>query len=618
MRHPWQIWTAYVTALIIAAVAVGAVTYRALAADRAEQDARAQGALEENVRLALWRMDSLMVPFVSQESSRSSAEYRPLLLEPPPPRKSPQPQNSLLAASPLLTAAPAEVAAYFDYDTETSTLHCVPGPARPGFTKQFKTPQFASVTNQLKAELAKLVQSRPLAGELPLPPPAQPSPVVALNTSKIQSYDVNTRDNESADAQQVQMAPNQAPPPQSRQQSVRGAYEFRARSNYAAQGAYNQAANTFRNGMATEVADSTRIGSMRPIVVSGQLILARQAIIHDVTHIQGCWLDWNSIQRTLRESVADLVPDAKLTLVSGNTDTEPGRLMASLPVRLELNGTAPVAASLFPSTGLSRPLQFSLALAWTCLILIAIAAFGVLRGVLALSERRASFVSAVTHELRTPLTTFKMYAEMLAENMVPDETSRQTYLQTLRGEADRLSHLVENVLAYARLERGGLGNRIRSVSTGDLLELIVPRASERARQAGFEISVEMNDELLVAHLLADPSAVEQIFFNLIDNAAKYAAIATDRRVHLRGELTERHILLKVNDHGPGLPADQKRRLFEPFHKSATDAAASAPGVGLGLALSRRLARDMGGDLIADSNATIGAAFVIKLRRAEND
>ncbi len=74
-----------------------------------------------------------------------------------------------------------------------------------------------------------------------------------------------------------------------------------------------------------------------------------------------------------------------------------------------------------------------------------------LRGVLALSERRASFVSAVTHELRSPLTTFRMYAEMLAEGMVRDEQQRDRYLSTLRQEADRLSHLVDNVLQYARL-----------------------------------------------------------------------------------------------------------------------------------------------------------------------
>ena len=78
----------------------------------------------------------------------------------------------------------------------------------------------------------------------------------------------------------------------------------------------------------------------------------------------------------------------------------------------------------------------------------------VLGGALSLSERRGTFVSAVTHELRTPLTTFRLYTEMLDEGMVASGESQRNYMKTLRSEADRLGHLVENVLSFARLERG--------------------------------------------------------------------------------------------------------------------------------------------------------------------
>ena len=78
-----------------------------------------------------------------------------------------------------------------------------------------------------------------------------------------------------------------------------------------------------------------------------------------------------------------------------------------------------------------------------------------LLGALSLGKRRADFVSAVTHELRTPLTTFRMYAEMLADDMVPDPDQRREYLSTLLVESNRLRHLVENVLTYARLEARG-------------------------------------------------------------------------------------------------------------------------------------------------------------------
>ncbi|MCX5677204.1 MAG: ATP-binding protein, partial [Planctomycetota bacterium] len=113
---------------------------------------------------------------------------------------------------------------------------------------------------------------------------------------------------------------------------------------------------------------------------------------------------------------------------------------------------------------------------------------------------------------------------------------------------------------------------------------------------------------------ADPSAVEQILFNLVDNACKYAAGAADKRIHLVARAAGDRAALEVCDHGPGLSARDARRLFRPFSKSARDAAHSAPGVGLGLALSRRLAREMGGDLVLIPRPADGACFAVSLPR----
>src|SRR5207237_3736092 len=114
-----------------------------------------------------------------------------------------------------------------------------------------------------------------------------------------------------------------------------------------------------------------------------------------------------------------------------------------------------------------------------------------LAGVASLSERRGAFVSAVTHELRTPLTTLRMYTEMLSEGMVADETQRRTYLQTLRAEADRLGHLVENVLAYSRLERKRAGYEVSPAPLGQALGRAIQRLEERARQAGMALNSDI-------------------------------------------------------------------------------------------------------------------------------
>ena len=110
-----------------------------------------------------------------------------------------------------------------------------------------------------------------------------------------------------------------------------------------------------------------------------------------------------------------------------------------------------------------------------------------------------------------------------------------------------------------------------------------------------------------ANVRVDLSVVDQILSNLVDNAIKYAGSAADRRIHLEVEPAGRWLALIVRDHGPGLPPGVIRTLFRPFSKSAHDAAHSAPGVGLGLALSRRLARALGGDLRLIENGPAGPA-----------
>ena len=316
---------------------------------------------------------------------------------------------------------------------------------------------------------------------------------------------------------------------------------------------------------------------MRPVWVSDTLLLARKVTVEKKCYIQGCWLDWPAVRTALLGDVKDLLGDARLEPVTAAGPQAAERLLAALPVRL-----VPGAVAL------------------------------VLSGAVSLSERRGAFVSAVTHELRTPLTTFQMYTEMLENDMVPEESRRKDYLSTLRTEAERLGHLVENVLAYARLERGSARGRIESVTVKDLVDRSRDVLSARATQAEMVLVVEMAEPHASSPVRADAAAVEQILFNLVDNACKYAATAEDKRIHLRVARSPAVAQLSVCDHGPGIARQEARRLFRPFRKSARDAANSAPGVGLGLALSRRLARHMRGDLTLDTTTPEGACFVLTL------
>jgi signal transduction histidine kinase len=259
------------------------------------------------------------------------------------------------------------------------------------------------------------------------------------------------------------------------------------------------------------------------------------------------------------------------------------------------------------------PVRLSLAAAWGAALLGLVGVGSLLKGAVTLSQRRADFVSAVTHELRTPLTTFRLYTEMLLDDIVP-AGERPSYLATLKREADRLGHLVENVLTFSRLERRAAAARIESLPLGELLERIVPRLAERAAQAGLALNVEASPELSAQRVRVDLASAEQILLNLVDNACKYAPNPAQPTLHLAAALRGRRAVVRLHDHGPGIEPRERRRIFRTFHRSAARAAGSAPGVGLGLALSRRLARQMGGDLRLVGSEE-GASFELWLRRA---
>jgi signal transduction histidine kinase len=355
-------------------------------------------------------------------------------------------------------------------------------------------------------------------------------------------------------------------------------------------------------------------GVMRPIWVGDELVLARRTRIEGQDVLQCCWLAWNRIQEILREEVRDILPEVQFEPVRDEEDLVPGRALVTLPAQVVVDVPELLSMHSLTVDQAGSP-QFSgvriaLWLAWCGLALSAVAVGSLLFGVIRLSERRASFVSAVTHELRTPLTTFKMYSEMLADDMVPPD-KRHQYASTLKTQADRLSHLVENVLQFARLERGAAEPRLQRMSVDDLVDRFRESLIERANQAGMGIRFHVDEVAGNREVNMEPRTIEQILFNLVDNACKYASACDDAAIEINVEKSDRFLRFVVRDFGPGVDAKYQNRLFQPFCKSDLEAANSAPGVGLGLALCRRMARSLGGKLEFQSGDP-GARFILQL------
>ena len=600
MKRPWQIWVQFAICVLLVLAAMARVSFMTLELDREQIRAKRRAQEEERIRLALWRIDSALIPLIGRESARPQRDYSPFSAarQAYTRRFSRIEVGDVLVPSPVLMGTPPHILLHFQFDAAGRlTSPQVPtGNMRDLAEAHYTTPARIQVFAGRLARLRHLLDRETVLAQLQVPPPSGPQPHgPAVAATRGHRQDVE-RQQQMSSAEWRQRKTNvlKAVPQ----------YDVAESQRAPAGGAQGAARAT----------DKVR-SLTRPILADDLLFLVRKSGLGERAALQGCWLDWRNMKAGLLRSLRDLLPNADLVLAGrgregGNPFGKVWSLATIEDVQL-VPGKMPLPARLSLS-----PIEIALIFAWVCMLTAAAAAGVLLHGTIALSERRAAFVSAVTHELRTPLTTFRMYTEMLAGRMVPDEEKRSRYLTILQREANRLGHLVENVLAYASLERGRHGGQIETVLLRQLLGRVADRLEQRTAQAQMTLAMDETDRMDGVAVRADVAAVEQILFNLVDNACKYAASASDRTIHFEAREDGARVALRVRDHGPGIAPDEHNKLFKPFTKSASDAARSAPGVGLGLSLSRRLARTMGGDLRLDRRVTDGACFVLCLPRVE--
>lgn len=318
----------------------------------------------------------------------------------------------------------------------------------------------------------------------------------------------------------------------------------------------------------------------------------------------GYILNWPTIERRLLSEISDLFPDAQLVRATGLDDSAPpGHGLANIPVTLLTPPPAPIAVSRITGG------RSALALAWLSTLIAAVAVGLTLRKHIELGERRRRFVAAVTHELRTPLTTFQLYSEMLADGLVEDEDQRREYLHTLKEEARRLSATVDNVLTYARVSRRKTPRCIESMSLGGLVERLRPSLERRVASSGLGLEIVL-DSPPATSVAVDSHAIDQILGSLVDNAVKYAGSggAEPPTVRIAAGVADGTLNLTVRDHGPGVPREHAAAIFDAFERGVRGSDDPTPGLGLGLALARGLARDIGGELSIEQPEGAGARF----------
>jgi two-component system, OmpR family, phosphate regulon sensor histidine kinase PhoR len=234
------------------------------------------------------------------------------------------------------------------------------------------------------------------------------------------------------------------------------------------------------------------------------------------------------------------------------------------------------------------------------------------------NELKSDFISNVSHELKTPLSIISMFGEMLANGRTKSSEQATEYAEIIWRESVRLGRLIDNVLDFAKIERG-MG--VYEFAESDLVEVVtraIDLANRRLTTANMILESALDEDLPLVRL--DANAFTLAVLNLVDNAIKYAGDGKKILLTLRRITTPQdnapqgkdRIVLAVTDYGPGIPLEEQDRIFERFYRAKGMRLKPIRGSGIGLALVQHIARAHGGDITVESKPGAGATFQLWL------
>jgi signal transduction histidine kinase len=303
----------------------------------------------------------------------------------------------------------------------------------------------------------------------------------------------------------------------------------------------------------------------------------------------------------LRRIVAEVAP-------SGATATIVGRLPMGPPLdgytlTAELPGDDPAAAVAFRN----RTLYIGLLV----LLYIGIGVgFGLtireMRRAYRLSRMKTDFVANISHELRTPLTSVRMFAETLREGRAESPEEVRECIEILASESERLSKLVEKLLDWSRIESGRRTLQRERVEVPRLLEQI----GDAYRAQQFPATYQTDLEPGLPEVSVDRDAIAQVVLNLLHNAVKYTG--DDKQIRLRARRAGRAVAIEVQDNGPGVRQQDRKRIFERFYRADDLLSRKTEGTGLGLAISKKIVEAHGGKIELETRLGEGSTFRVLL------
>jgi two-component system phosphate regulon sensor histidine kinase PhoR len=223
---------------------------------------------------------------------------------------------------------------------------------------------------------------------------------------------------------------------------------------------------------------------------------------------------------------------------------------------------------------------------------------------------RRDFVANVSHELRTPVAVIRANAETLIAGAKNDPVMGAKLTDAIHRNAERLAHIVADLLDLSRLDAGQYRLELAKTQLGAVCEQSMTAVETKAGTREITVDVAIPTDLYVK---ADAKALDQIFVNLIDNAVKYTR--AKGHVWIEAKREDEHVRIEVRDDGPGIADKHRERVFERFYRADPSRSREAGGTGLGLSIVKHLVESMGGKVGVEPNSPQGSIFWVRLRQA---
>jgi two-component system phosphate regulon sensor histidine kinase PhoR len=225
------------------------------------------------------------------------------------------------------------------------------------------------------------------------------------------------------------------------------------------------------------------------------------------------------------------------------------------------------------------------------------------------NQLKSEFISNVTHELKTPLSLIRMFAELLALGRTADSKTSKEYAEIITRESDRLTRLIDNVLDFARIERGKAAYEFTQGNLTTVVERGVDLVRYRADQGGIRLQTEIEPGL--PDTLLDENAMTLLLLNLLENALKYGSGEGGEIVVSLGR-NDGQLKLRVSDQGAGIPREEISHIFDRFYRAKDARSNTARGSGIGLSLVKHIAEAHGGKVRVTSDLGKGATFEVNI------